>query len=167
MKHLGDKITNPISTDDYKQRLKKQLFIFGISAAVLIALVLLIVLVLVPKIGRLEKQAQEQEAQASSDEARMRETIELFEKDDYEALKRNATDDMIPFLTKETLQPAKEKLGSDWGKRVSLGDFSIGNATQNGKSYKVGEVIATYENVSVTYRITFDAEGKLAGIYIR
>lgn len=164
---LGDKVTNRFDKDGYMRKLKKQIIIFAASAVILVALVLVIVFLLLPKIDKLEKEAQAEQTAQATEEEWMKETIELFEKDDYEGLKKNATEDLIPFLNHDNLAPAKEQFGKEWGKRTSYGTFNIGTATESGNTYKVGEVVVTYENVNVTYRLTYDSNGKLAGIYIR
>ena len=38
---------------------------------------------------------------------------------------------------------------------------------QNGQRYVVVQVAVTYENVNVTYTITFDENMKLAGLYMK
>ena len=35
------------------------------------------------------------------------------------------------------------------------------------KHLAIGEITVTYENISVTYRLSYDRDMKLAGIYIR
>ena len=81
---LGDKVTNRIDKDDYMRKLKKQIIFFAASAVILVALVLVIVFLLLPKIDKLEKEAQAEQTAQATEEEWMKETIELFEKDDYE-----------------------------------------------------------------------------------
>ena len=38
---------------------------------------------------------------------------------------------------------------------------------QGGRHFAVGEMTVTYENVSATYRLTYDENMRLAGLYVR
>lgn len=91
---------------------------------------------------------------------------ELNEKD-YEALQKNAIEEMKPYLTAETLETAKKQTAADWGEFKSFGTVYMAEISQMGKHSVVGEVTVTYENASVTFRISFDEDMKLAGLYMR
>ena len=38
---------------------------------------------------------------------------------------------------------------------------------QNGEHYAIAQVTVSYENVNVVYTLTYDADMKLAGLYMR
>ncbi len=100
-------------------------------------------------------------------ESSMLETISLLDADDYEALQDNAIPAMASTLNEETIVPIKEKMAENFGKPVSYGTAYIVELVQNHTHYAVGEIMVAYENVSVTYRLTYDEQMRLAGLYMR
>lgn len=100
-------------------------------------------------------------------EAVMKETVELLDAEDYDALQKNATSGMQPLLNAETRENMRRTLSGDWGERRQFGAVYIVELIQGNRHFAVGEMTVTYENVSVTYRLTYDADMRLAGIYVR
>ena len=99
-------------------------------------------------------------------EQAVKDTIELLDNKDYDALQANAIEEMKPYLTEDYMESGKAQIAKDWGKRQSIGKIYMGEINQR-KYYAVGEVTVTYENVSVVYRLTYDIDMKLAGLYMR
>lgn len=97
----------------------------------------------------------------------MKETVELLDAEDYAALQESAVPKMQPLLNAETRASIREALGGDWGEREQFGTVYLAELVQAGKHMAVGEMTVTYENVSVTYRLTYDEEMRFAGIYVR
>jgi len=97
----------------------------------------------------------------------MKETIELLDAEDYGALKENAIPQMADVLQKGAMDQAKKQVSTDWGTRKDFGSVYIMEMVQKDQHFAVGEITVTYENVSVVYRITYDQDMKLAGIYMR
>lgn len=88
--------------------------------------------------------------------------------EDYEALQKDYADEtMKEFLTKEKMDSAKESLDVDWKEKVSFGDATIVETKQAGKTYAVAQLPVTYGDKVVTYTLTFDADYKLAGLYMK
>lgn len=100
-------------------------------------------------------------------EAAMKETIELLDAEDYDALQKNATSGMQPLLNAETRENMRRTLSGDWGERRQFGAVYMVELIQGNRHFAVGEMTVTYENVSVTYRLTYDADMRFAGIYVR
>lgn len=100
-------------------------------------------------------------------EQKLTEVIDLLDKDDYDTLQEMSIDQLKSVLTKTTMDSAKEDLSTDWGKRTALGNIYSQEVTQKGQHYVICQVNASYENVSVTYTITFDEDMKLAGLYLK
>lgn len=100
-------------------------------------------------------------------EKAMKETVELLDAEKYTALQERAIPQMKPFLTAEKWTESKAVLSEDWGKREQFGTVYMAEVIQAGKHMAVGEMTVTYENVSVTYRLTYDEEMRFAGIYVR
>ena len=137
--------------------------------AVLAIIVVLVVIVagisrMLPKTIAIEDSQYFDKAKVESS---MLETISLLDADDYEALQNNAIPAMASTLNKETIIPIKEQLAENFGEPVSYGTAYIVELVQNHTHYAVGEITVAYENVSVTYRLTYDEQMRLAGLYMR
>lgn len=100
-------------------------------------------------------------------ETAMKETIELLDADDYSALRENAVPEMESVLNTETWGDVRKTLSDDWGERKQFGAVYMAELVQAGRHYAAGEITVTYDNVSVTYRLTYDEDMRLAGIYVR
>ncbi len=100
-------------------------------------------------------------------EAVMKETIELLDAEDYDALQKNAIPTMKPLLNAETRENMRRTLSDDWGERKQFGAVYMVEVIQGNSHLAVGEMTVTYENVSVTYRLTYDEDMRFAGIYVR
>lgn len=100
-------------------------------------------------------------------EAVMKETVELLDAEDYDALQKNATSGMQPLLNAETRENMRRTLSGDWGERRQFGAVYMVELIQGNRHFAIGEMTVTYENVSVTYRLTYDADMRFAGIYVR
>ena len=97
----------------------------------------------------------------------MKETIELLDAGDYIALQERVTPQMQTLLNAETMDAAKGVLSDDWGERKMFGAVYMVELIQGNRHSAIGEITVTYENVSATYRLTYDEDMRLAGIYIR
>ena len=96
------------------------------------------------------------------------EVIDLLNAEEYEALQAMATEQLKPMLTAEYLEPVKEQyFGNDWGAFKNLGNPYIMQIKQMNVTNAVVQVNASYENISVTYTLLFDEEGKLTGMYMK
>lgn len=100
-------------------------------------------------------------------EEAMKRVVALLDSDDYETLKKEAIPEMQQVLTETGIGQAKKSLAKDWGERLQFGKIYTTELTQKNIHYAVGEITVGYENISVTYRITFNSEMLLAGLYIR
>jgi hypothetical protein len=141
--------------------------IFRIILVVCIALAAIVGLLyyyVFPKTGDISESA---DFDASEVEARMIEIVQLLDANDYETLQSLATARMKDYLTEDVLDDAKVQVAEDWGKQVSFGTPYMQEVTQMGRHYAVGEISVVYENVSVTYRISFDGSLNLDGLYMR
>lgn len=100
-------------------------------------------------------------------EAAMKETVELLDAEEYAALQGNATAQMQSLLNAETRESMRETLSDDWGERRQFGAVYLVEVVQGNRHLAVGEMTVTYENVSVTYRLSYDEDMRFAGIYVR
>ncbi|MCI5711811.1 MAG: DUF3887 domain-containing protein [Roseburia sp.] len=93
--------------------------------------------------------------------------IEKLDNNDFEALETESIGEMKKALNPEVIEDARRQVGSDWGEIQSFGDFYMSEIRQRGQRYAVVQVAVMYENVEVTYTITFDENMKLAGLYMK
>lgn len=100
-------------------------------------------------------------------EAAMKETVELLDAEEYATLQENAIPQMQSLLNAETRESMRETLSDDWGERRQFGAVYLVEVVQGNRHLAVGEMTVTYENVSVTYRLTYDEDMRFAGIYVR
>ncbi len=148
---------------------KRKYRLAKIGKIVLAIIVVLVVIVagiscMLPKTIAIEDSQYFDKAKVESS---MLETISLLDADDYEALQGNAIPAMAATLNEETIVPIKEQLAEEFGQPVSYGTAYIVELVQNHTHYAVGEITVAYENVSVTYRLTYDEQMRLAGLYMR
>lgn len=117
-----------------------------------------------PKTTTLEKSryfTEEQVLQA------MQETITWIDDKEYAALQEHAIDKMKAYFTEEEFESIKKQIYDGWGERQGFAVYGVMELSQMGTHYAVGEIQVIYENVSVIYRLTYDKDMKLAGLYIR
>ena len=100
-------------------------------------------------------------------EAAMKETVELLDAEEYAVLQENAIPQMQSLLNAETRESMRKALSDEWGERKQFGAVYLVEVIQGNRHLAVGEMTVTYENVSVTYRLSYDEDMRLAGIYVR
>ena len=130
---------------------------------VLIFLVLLAVWML-PKTSDIEKSRYFDKEEV---EETMKETIELLDAEDYDSLQENAVPQMQAVFNAETREKMRATLSDNWGERKQFGAVYMVEMIQGKEHFAVGEMTVTYENVSVTYRLTYDRDMRLSGLYVR
>ena len=117
---------------------------------------------LFPKTGELgEKTNVTQEVL----EQEIENVIVLLNQNDFEALQKNAMEEMQSVLNQEAMD--KALVGEDWGQMQTIGTVYTQEVTQQGKLFVVSQVDVIYDNVDVIYTISFDENLQLAGIYMR
>ncbi len=94
-------------------------------------------------------------------------SIELLDEGNYDELQNISINEMKSNTTKAIIEDARNQIASKWGENVSYGKVYMTEVNQLGNSYVVCEVAVEYENVNVTYTITFDENMLLAGLYMR
>lgn len=133
--------------------------------------VLLVVAVLIAVVyWKLPKWSDISESTVFSEEqvkAEAEEIIRLYSDNDFQAVTARMNDDMKQVLNAATLQYSKTQMKEDFGELIAFGNMYASEARQNGKLYAMVQVSVSYSNMSVTYTITFDADMKLAGFYVK
>jgi len=163
-KEIADGFNENMSAEEKKiYSRNKVLKITGLIALVLALLIFSLYWVL-PKNYDIGKSRYFERAEV---EAAMKETIELLDAGDYNTLHENAVPIMKSTLNAETMENVKSQISDNWGELERYDSVYIVETVQRNTHYAVCVVTVTYENVSVTYTLSFDKDMKLAGLYIR
>ena len=162
---IAEGFNENISPDEQKKYKRNKV----IKTAVFIVLLLSILSGLtywkMPKAVNIEESKYFDKAQV---EAAMKQTVEQLDAGEYDALKRNSISQMEKFLNQEERDKIRSQVSeADWGERNNFGPIYIAELAQGNDHFAVGEDTVAYENVSVTYRLTYDEDMLLAGLYVR
>lgn len=136
----------------------------GLGVAVLIGFILLIYWVL-PKTGSIEDSAvfdQTQLTEITTD------IIGKMSNREYTQIAdQYATSKLKPYLEPTAMEAAKRAVAAEWGDYEQIKQIEMAELRQQGKRYAIVEARVGYAKLSVVYRLTFDADMRLAGIFIR
>ncbi len=165
IKEIADSFNESFSEEEKKKyaRAKKQKTILEV-VGVLVLLILLSIYLFIPRSADIENSKYFEKAQV---EDALIHTVELIYAENYDLLMENAIDQMKTDDVLQAIQDAKAQISDDWGSFVSYGSIYTTEAIQRGKHYAIGQITVQYENVTVTYTITYDQDMKLAGTYMR
>ena len=98
---------------------------------------------------------------------RLQKDITLLNNEDYEALRAGSTEAMQAIFLDGLLDSIQQQTGGEWGAFISPGEPHYSDTIQYGQHFAVCEIPVSYENRDVIFRITYDSEMKLAGLYVR
>lgn len=93
--------------------------------------------------------------------------IQYLDNDDFDSLTPLMTVRMQKLTTKDAIDNAKDFLCDDFGGFLSWGNIYMVEVSQMGQHAVIMEITVSYENTAATYRLTFDENMLLAGLYIR
>lgn len=164
VKEIADGFNENISLREQKRYVRNKVLRIVIPIIVVLAFLILFVYWIFPKSFDIEQSKYFNREQV---EAAMKETVELLDEEDYIALQENAIPQMQSLLNAETRKGMRGTISDDWGERKQFGAVYMAELVQGNMHLAVGEVTVTYENVSVTYRLTYDKDMRLAGMYVR
>lgn len=163
-KEIADSFNENMSAEEKKLYSRnKALKTVGLIVLVLAVLILGLYWLL-PKSYAIENSKYFEKAEV---ENAIKETIELFNAGDYETLREKAIPEMDAVLNAEVMGGAKRQIADDWGAFERYDSIYVAELVQKNIHYAVADVTVTYENASVTYRLTYDKDMKLAGLYMR
>ena len=100
-------------------------------------------------------------------EEKTKEIILLLDQNDFDALKDASIEKIRGQLVPEAFEQVKKTIGDNWGALESFGKIYACELKQQGQTFVTAQVSVSYENVNVTYTITFDKDMKVAGIYLK
>ncbi len=161
---IADGFNENISLEEQKRYVRNKVLKIAVPAIVIFFVLISFVYWMFPKHFDMEQSRYFNKEQV---ENAMKETIELLDAGDYIALQERVTPQMQTLLNAETMDAAKGVLSDDWGERKMFGAVYMVELIQGNRHSAIGEITVTYENVSATYRLTYDEDMRLAGIYIR
>lgn len=164
VKEIADGFNETISMEEQKRYRRNKVLKIIIPIIAALAFLAWLLYWIIPKSADIEQSEYFRREQV---EAAMKETIELLDAEDYAALQKSAIPKMQSFINAETMDDVKEMLSDDWGERKQFGTVYMVELIQGNRHLAVGEITVTYENVSATYRLTYDEDMHLAGIYVR
>ena len=163
-KEIADGFNENISEKEIKQYKRNRVIKIALSAIAVIIILALILYWMLPKSFSIEQSKYFDKEQV---EDAMRTTIELLDMQDYATIQENAIPQMQSILNHETMENVRKQITEDWGQRESFGVLYTMELVQGNEHFAVGEVTVSYENATVTYRLTYDREMQLAGLFIR
>lgn len=164
VQEIADGFNESISpTEQRKYRRNKALKIV-IPVAVVFVLLSVLVYWMFPKGRDIEQSKYFDKAQV---ETAMKETVTLLDEGASDELQENAIPQMQKFLDETGIKKIKATMSEDWGERQQFGAVYLAEVVQGNQHLAVGEITVTYENISVIYRLTYDQDMKLAGLYVR
>ena len=164
IKEIADSFNESMSHNEQQTYRRQKAAVIAAAAVLTVLAVVTACLYTIPRSADIEY-SKYFDKQTLKEKAK--ETIMLFDDENYDALQENAIEEMQGYLNKETLQAAKAQLSGEWGERKSFGKSYISEMTKGRKHFAVIQTTVNYENVSAVYTLTYDNDMKLAGLYIK
>ena len=163
VQEIADGFNESISPTEQKKYRRNMALKIVIPIAVVLVLLSILIYWMFPKGRDIEQSKYFDKAQV---EAAMKETVTLLDEGASDDLQENAIPQMQKFLDKAGIQKIKATMSDDWGQRQQFGAVYMTELVQGNQHLAIGEITVTYENISVIYRLTYDQDMKLAGLYV-
>lgn len=163
-KEIAESFNENISEKEQKQYGRNKALKIVIPILAVLAFLILFLYWMLPKTCDIDQSRYFNREQV---ENAMKKTVELLDAEDYAALLENADPRMSSLLNAETMDGVKQMISDDWGERKQFGAVYLAEVIQGNRHFAVGEITVTYENVSATYRLTYDKDMRFSGIYVR
>jgi len=164
VQEIADGFNESISPTEQKKYRRNMALKIVIPIAVVLVLLSILIYWMFPKGRDIEQSKYFDKAQV---EAAMKKTVTLLDEGASDDLQENAIPQMQKFLDKAGIQKIKATMSDDWGQRQQFGAVYMTELVQGNQHLAIGEITVTYENISVIYRLTYDQDMKLAGLYVR
>lgn len=164
IKEIADSFNENISAAEKKKYTLKKILTIVAVVVVFLAIIVIWIYRALPKSVAIEDSTYFDEQTVKEAVER---TIILLDDEDYAKLQAEAIQQMQSVLNQATIDQARAQVTSDWGERQAIGTTYATEIIQNGEHYAIAQVTVSYENVNVVYTLTYDADMKLAGLYMR
>lgn len=159
---------NDTLDDEEKRRYKiRYFFAVVIPTVVIIASMIYYVAFQMPGKANIEDIENSDYFDRAQVEDTIKETVEFLDANDYQALQDVSVEEMSSVLKEDVIDEARENIAQTWGERVRFDQIYTAEIVKDGKHYAIGEITVTYEDVSVTYRFTYNEKMQLAGLYMK
>lgn len=99
--------------------------------------------------------------------AQAQDAAETIAEGDYSSLRPMIEDAASEELSEPVMADAHALFGDVWGSLESYGNTYATQITQMGQTVNIVEMVAMYENTTVTYTIVFDESMKIIGLNMR
>ena len=139
----------------------------GLAAGIAVAAILVLATLIFRMLPKTADISESKYFSQNQVESAVKNTLELWNAEDYEAMRTNATEQMKPLLDKENMGEIRNQIAEDWGELRQTGQIYVTEVAQGSAHYAVAEVTVTYEKVSVIFRLSYDEDMRLGGLYIR
>lgn len=164
IREIADSFNENISAAEKKKYILKKIFTIVAIIIIFLGMIAIGVYRTLPKSVAIEDSTYFDKQTVTEAVER---TIILLDDEEYAKLEEDATQQMQSALNQATIDQAKAQVSSDWGERQAIGTTYITEVIQNKEHYAVAQVTVSYANVNVVYTLTYDADMKLAGLYVR
>ena len=161
---LAKEFNDNFGTGAGKQGKKGRIFVIVLAVAMAVALLAVLAYWALPKARNMD---DSQVFAAYEVDRRSRAVVDAFSQGDYATLEGYYSGDMREAVTKEMLEEAKLTVGDDWGEYHGVGTVYMNEVIQRGKAYAIVQLSASYENIGVTFTLTFNSEMELVGFYMK
>ena len=100
-------------------------------------------------------------------QSRAEAVIALFSAEEYETLEGYASEELREALARTSFSVIRGYIGEDWGELQSIGRIYMVEIRERNKAYAAVQVNVSYENVNVTFTLSFNRQMELYGFYVR
>lgn len=165
IREIADGFNESLSAEDKKQwKKEKNLKILGIVVLVILVICFLFFM-MIPKTNEISESEIFDETTVQN---ALMQTIDYLDAEDYNSLKQMSTDNLAAIFTKEKMDEVKAQIcEGGFGNRISLGNVYMIEVAQSGKRFVTCQAQVSYENIIITYTISFDENMKLSGLYMK
>lgn len=151
--------------ENEKKKIKRKKRLIIIACAVAVVVFFAVVLYwMFPKAEYIENSDIFTEAEVKT---KAEYIIDALNDKEYKVIENNMTEDLKSVLNASQLEKAANDFCEDYGKFKSFGKCYMAEINQRGQKFAIAQLNVSYENISVTYTLTFDDKMKLAGFYIK
>lgn len=148
-----------------EKKSKKKIWIISVAVIAVVAISVIAIQSRLPKQYQIGETGRFDENIVSQ---KCVEITELMYAEKYdEIINDYSTEEIKASITSDALAQAVKNRGADWGDFKKVQRIDMAELKQNGQWFAVGQITVLYDNLSVTYTLSFDEDMKLAGIYLK
>lgn len=161
---IAEEFNNSFSPEEKKKHRKEKRGEWLSIIGVLVLLIVIGVFWAFPRTTALEHSSV---YDAEAVQARAEEVIQLIAAGEYDTILEFSVPQLESVLNEDKMTEIKNTFSADWGEFVSYGNVYLGEVKQMGNSSAVVQMNAAYENVSISYTLSFNKEMQLQGLWMK